>query len=775
MKFDTQDIISAGENENLFKNLVLDLPVAVYTCDADGYIKFYNKASVNLWGKEPVPGKDRWCGSWKIFHTDGSPMAIDQCPMAIAIRESRPVDGEEIIIERPDGKRIHVVPHPQPIFNSRGEAIGAVNMLLDVTKQKEAEQNLRDNEERLRNATEGTKLAIWDINMITDKIIYSNRLADIFGQPQSKILTHTELLAKIHPEDLQNIVVKALTIAIKTGVYTYEARIILPDKSIRWIRTNGNLTFDSNQKPLRLIGTMLDITEYQINRDSLSRLAAIVQSSDDAIIGKTLEGIITSWNDSAVNIFGYTSEEMIGCPITKLIPPDRFEEEPEIIFRIKKGQRVEHFETQRITKDGKFVDIALTISPIKDFHGTVIGASEIAHDVTRQKIVEKLKTESEDKFRLLAESIPQFIWTCDSSGNFNYFNETTLDYVGLSLETILQEGWLKVIHPEEKEFNQIKWREAVKTGNDFFIDHRLRRSDGEYRWYLSRATSQKDDEGKVVMWVGTSSDIHEYRLFTEELETQVQQRTKELSLLNADLVKSNSELAQFAYVASHDLQEPLRKIQTFATRIIQKEKENLSPNGIDYFDRMQSAANRMQILIEDLLTYSRINTAEKVYDLTDLNLIVQEVKIELDQIIQEKKAVIKSDSLPMIKIIPFQFRQLFTNLISNSLKFSRDGVTPEISIGIDIIIGDKINFKEADKFKNYYSLSFADNGIGFEPQFKTRIFELFQRLHGKSEYSGTGIGLAICKKIAENHYGFIEADSKPGEGAIFKIFIPVNN
>ncbi|MCW3089318.1 MAG: sensor histidine kinase [Ferruginibacter sp.] len=247
---------------------------------------------------------------------------------------------------------------------------------------------------------------------------------------------------------------------------------------------------------------------------------------------------------------------------------------------------------------------------------------------------------------------------------------------------------------------------------------------------------------------------------------------KDLENKNRELIKSNAELASFAYIASHDLQEPLRKIQTFATRIMEKERNSLSENGKDYFGRMQVAAKRMQTLIEDLLTYSRTNTIERKFENAHLNKIVEEVKADLHEELLEKQATLDATDMCAAQIIPFQFRQLFYNLISNSLKFSNPSHSPAIKIKSEIATGKQLNNNKLSGETNYCHISISDNGIGFEQQYNEKIFEVFQRLHGRSQYNGTGIGLSIVKKIVENHDGIITARAEINKGATFDIYIP---
>ena len=240
----------------------------------------------------------------------------------------------------------------------------------------------------------------------------------------------------------------------------------------------------------------------------------------------------------------------------------------------------------------------------------------------------------------------------------------------------------------------------------------------------------------------------------------------------AELIRANNELLAFNYVSSHDLQEPLRKIQMFISIILKNENENLSENGKNNFQRIQSNAGRMQQLIDDLLAFSRISTTELLFEKTALSSILDDVKMELRDTIHEKNATIEATELCPANIIAFQFRQLIYNLISNALKFSKSDVPAHIIVKSCIEESNNLNMNNLSPNKNYCHLTVKDNGIGFEPHFNERIFEVFQKLHSKETYAGTGIGLAIVKKIVGNHNGFITATSELNKGAQFDIYIP---
>lgn len=248
-----------------------------------------------------------------------------------------------------------------------------------------------------------------------------------------------------------------------------------------------------------------------------------------------------------------------------------------------------------------------------------------------------------------------------------------------------------------------------------------------------------------------------------------------LKLANAELLRSNTELTSFNHIASHDLQEPLRKIQLFISKIFYDKDLVLSEKNEEYFKKMQTAANKMQILIDNLLTYSMVDSFDKSYETTNLNATIEDILNELLQgnNVNERKPTINYKSLPELRGITFQLKQLFTNLISNSIKYSSPNRVPIIDIESTIVNGKDVCEKQAEKNKTYYKITVADNGMGFEQEYAEKIFTLFQRLHDKNTFSGYGIGLSICRKIVENHKGFITATSIPDEGTTFTIYLPV--
>lgn len=254
---------------------------------------------------------------------------------------------------------------------------------------------------------------------------------------------------------------------------------------------------------------------------------------------------------------------------------------------------------------------------------------------------------------------------------------------------------------------------------------------------------------------------------------QVNEDFVQLQRINTELESTNEELNSFNHITSHDLQEPLRKIETFISRLDEKEKQKLSDNGKVYLEKINSSARNMRRLIKDLLLFSQTNSTERELEIVELQSILNDVQTELEEELQSKNGeiIIKSE-LPEVKAIPFQLKQLLLNLIGNSIKYAKSDVAPVIEVSHSIIDPDK-HLQKFLKGKHYHKISIADNGIGFDQQYAHKIFELFERLHQKNDYSGSGIGLAICKKIVENHEGSITAEGKPGVGSTFHIYLPL--
>ena len=323
------------------------------------------------------------------------------------------------------------------------------------------------------------------------------------------------------------------------------------------------------------------------------------------------------------------------------------------------------------------------------------------------------------------------------------------------------ENFLNYVHPDDvdlvkKAYDDVTIHKHLET-----IYYRVIQKDGSVKYLKSSGKLLLDSYNNHNI-VGYTSDITDERLSNLAIEAR-----------NLELEQSNSELASFNHVASHDLQEPLRKIQTFISRFSVTDRANLSDDAKGYFTKIEEALSRMRNLIDDLLLYSRANKSEKVFEKFDLNNTLENAKQELSQVISDKAAIIEATTLPKLTIIPFQMQQLFVNLIGNALKYSDTSRIPIISIHSEKIVASDYPILSKPVAKYYYKIAFSDNGLGFDQEYAEKIFLLFNRLHTSKAYKGAGIGLTICKKIAENHHGYISAEGQLNQGATFNLFLPV--
>lgn len=404
-------------------------------------------------------------------------------------------------------------------------------------------------------------------------------------------------------------------------------------------------------------------------------------------------------------------------------------------------------------------------------------------NIQLQEMADRLRV-SENQYRTLTDSLPMMIFSFNPKGELLYANRWLIDFTGKTLPELNDTRWEGILHREDYQTFWKQWVNHSFSGQPFRMEVRIGNAEtGKYLWHLASLTPLVDATNVIWHWTGFLVDIHAQKIVeqtlrdNEELQAarqQLEQYQSQLEQTIRDLHRSNDDLMRFAYVASHDLQEPLRKVQTFGDVLMNQYAPTLDEYGVDVVRRMQAAARRMQNLIQDLLTYSRLTPKQNDFKRIDLNKLVQSVLDDLEMMPRFSETTFDTGDLPVVFGHPVQLGQLFQNLIANALKFAGKDSTPMIRIGARPIDPDQDQLPADLSAEQWFAIDVSDNGIGFDEQYLERIFQLFQRLHGANQYAGTGMGLAICKKVVELHGGSITARSQVGHGATFTAYFPAS-
>ncbi|SHF21838.1 PAS domain-containing sensor histidine kinase [Flavisolibacter ginsengisoli] len=772
------------ENDNIDPmdqiNLLADaMPQLVWIAKPNGEVVYYNNRVSDFSGAyKDESGKWSWEG---LLHPD------DKIPTEQAWTEAIRTGGiyeKEHRVKMKDGSYCWHLSRAFPQKDQHGNILRWMGTATDIDEQKQVEQKIKEAEERWRTALESTEMGTWEYDPTHKTFFLSDVAKKIRGigpEFDKPFEIHRET---IFPEDVQ-MVIDAMEDALKKGeenVFQVAYRVYKKGhEELYWIRSIGKVICDKDKKPQRVIGIMQDITAQKAAEEKLQYLATLTQNIADAVIGTDLEQKITNWNKGAEDLYGWKKEEIMGKNADVLLQTEFISQGDRETWEYE-FNTTGHWdgEVHQKHKDGHQLIIMVSVARMKDAKGVYIGAVAVNKDVTEQRKAAQLLKESESRFRVLTNTIPQIVWVSSAEGHMEYLNDQWYRSTGQPVSEALQNR-IEMMHPGDVQIMSEKWEKALREGRPFIAEYRLKnRVTGNYRWFFCNIQPLRNDEGKILKWIGASTDIQHFKDISVLLEQQVQERTLELEKLNKTLLdkaeelrRSNEDLQQFAHVASHDLKEPLRKIKTYGSRLVEEYGDMLPAKAKSYLDKMESAATRMNSMIDGVLGYSMLGATEQVIETIDLNDLLDNIQNDLEILVEQKQAIIEYENLPAIEGSSILLYQLFYNLINNSLKFSVSGIQPRICISCSDY--NVAQVKENSPLKpgiQYQRISVSDNGIGFEQAYAQKIFKTFTRLNAKDKYEGTGLGLSLCKKIVERHNGTIEAEGKLNEGAVFIIVLP---
>lgn len=641
----------------------------------------------------------------------------------------------------------------------------------DITETKNIEVALRESDERFRkvfeHAATGIAIADGQAKFLTCNPAFCALLG--YTEEELRKKPADELL---HPDDYAEDMARVRSLQEqRLASYEIENRYVRKDGQPVWVRKFVSALRDATGTPMNFVALVTDVRERKRAEEAHRKLAAIVESSDDAILSKDLDGVITSWNRGAERLFGYTAKEAIGQPVTILIPPERLNEEPKILERIRRGELVEHYETLRRDKDGKLLDISLSVSPVADSQGRIVGASSIARDVTDQKRAERALRESEERYRSLFESIDEGFCVIEMIFDAN---DTPVDYrfievnpaferqAGMQdatgkrmLEFVseIEPHWLENYGRVAITGKPIRFADEYKSLRSWFDVYAFRVGEPERRRVaviFNNITKRKQAEAELLQSRAELAAANaELASRAKELDETVEKRTTELR-------ETVQQLETFSYSIVHDMRAPLRSMRSFAGFLHQDYAGKLDPKAQDYLRRIMDSAARMDALITDVLSYSRVSRGLIDLAAVDLDRLVPEIIEQYPHFQEWAGSIHVIRPLPRVSGNTALLTQVFSNLLGNALKFVPEGREPRVHV-------------RAETNGGRVRIWVEDNGIGVPPEQRDRIFGLFQRLHRPDQYAGTGVGLAIVKRAVEKMGGRTGVESGSGQGSRFWI------
>jgi PAS domain S-box-containing protein len=689
-----------------------------------------------------------------------------------------------------------------------------------LTELQSQKQQAELQEKQLRLALEAAHMGTWDWNIVTNEVVYCHQLKLIFGFSADIFdRNYKDFLSRVYPPDRDR-VNRAINEAIEGGKeYELEFRIVCSDGSIKWLGSKGQVYRDSQGKPLRMIGISMDITARQLAQEQLQSQETLLRSMTSAsplafyVVDNRTDEILY-FNHRFCEIWGI---EHLEAALTKGelknndIIPECIKVLANVPAFVESCKPLQNEASNSIVEDEIAFTYDRTIrrfsTQIRDRQNHYFGRLYLFEDITERKRAEFAIKQAQKRSQLFSEitlKIRQslhldevlrtavtellnllkadraLIFRLSPDGNGKIVTEAVVsDYSSVVKQNITEECFGQEYLKKYRQGRIYKIDDVEKSGVEPCLIEFMQRFDVKAKLVMPILLKEELWGLTIVhqcshprTW--TDFEIELLRQLADQIGIALAQAQllEEETRQRQELARSNAELQQFAYIASHDLQEPLRKIQAFSNRLKEKCSASLDNQGRDYIERMHSAAERMQALINDLLILSQITTKAQPFVLVDLNQVTHEVISDLELRIHQTGGCVQVGELPTIAADPLQIHQLLQNLIGNALKFHRQGEAPIVKVNGQILEREQ-HFVAGLANTAICQITIEDNGIGFEEKYLDRIFDVFQRLHGRNEYEGTGMGLAICRKIVERHGGSLTAQSTPMQGAKFIVTLPV--
>lgn len=779
----------AQRAEDKYRTLAESLPLIVSLAQPDGTIEYINSWWTEFSGHSP----DQFInGEWlSAIHPDDREKVLHAWQKALAESEAYQY---EFRARSKDGSYHWLLSKGVPVKNEKGGVYRWINTAIDIQDRKSAEEQMKlfasSLEEKIKQRTEDVQKHLtllqytehlaqsgsWEYNIATGEFNWSEGMYKLFGLPRQMKVSPGIYLDHAVEED-HSVARKIVDHLIKKHDPFEENLRIKSNGDIRTLRIKASVIHDEKGKAQKIIGVDIDVTDITRTEEKLKEsrhwLEETANASPDAIlIYDLIKKQPLYFNHCLPEWTGKTSEELMEMQMEGRLdlvhPDDRLKLLP-FIEKLASADNNEILTIEyRLKKeDGSVIWIHNRSKVFKrDAKGKVTHILSFLQDATEEiQLREELKRRTQYAETILDASMDR-ITVFDREFRFVAWNRRCSQIHGRTKEQVIGKTVFELF-PGLEDYPEFA-RSQEKALKGEYVHVPVVKDEFTNGYTELFYMPLKNEKGETYAVVNIMHDVTDYVEKVKAFNTL----NKVLENKNAELEQKNEEITHFAFVASHDMKEPLRKIQTFSDWLLHQEAGQLSEKGRIMMEKMNAAVKRMDILLEDILVLTRIHSDTHHQDEVDLNIVLQRVQEDMDGVLRKTETTIQADELPVVKGNANQIFYLFKNLISNAIKFQKPGNVPHIKITAEIVSGKELNL--SNTHSEYGKVYFIDNGFGFEQRFAKKIFQVFQRLHSRQEYDGTGIGLAICKKIMENHNGSIEVQSQQGKGSIFICYFPLH-